>query len=601
MNAIRLEPPTPFAFHNPDDWPRWKRRFQQFRLASGLAEADPQRQVSTLLYCMGESAEETLNSTKISEEHHKEFDKVIDEFDRFFNVRKNTIFERARFNRRVQGEDESVEHFITDLFSLAENCSYGDMKDEMIRDRIVVGIRDEGLSAKLQLEADLTLETAMRKVRQREAVQEQQEILKTGKMERSTAIEQVHHSTTKPTSRSKPVQRERPKTYTQQPLGTSNSRCTRCGKGPHSKGVCPAKNAICHNCKKKGHYQKQCFSKTTIGEVSIPPSVVPEIQEEAYLNTVNGSNEAGKVWNCVVRVNGVTTSFKLDTGAEVTVVTKETAEHLKSVKKWQKSEKKLCGADRRQLQVLGTFSANLKHNTRSTVQLVYVVKDLNQNLLGLPAIEDLGLIQRIGVVEKRTIPDEFKNVFNGLGTFTGEYHIQITPGARPFALFTARHVPFPLREKVRMELDRMERMGVISKVEQPVEWCAAMVVVPKKSGAIRICVDYHPLNEVVLREVHPLPKVDETLSQLAGATMFSKLDANSGFWQIPLSEESKPLTTFITPFGRYCFNKLPFGISSAPEYFQKRMNQVLAGIDGVVCHMDDILYLARARRNTIAD
>ena len=120
-------------------------------------------------------------------------------------------------------------------------------------------------------------------------------------------------------------------------------------------------------------------------------------------------------------------------------------------------------------------------------------------------------------------------------------------------------------------------------------WCAGMVVVPKKSGAVRICVDLKPLNESVLRAVHPIPTVDETLSHLSGATVFSKLDANSGFWQIPLAEESKPLTTFITPMGRYYFNKLPFGISSAPELFQKRMKTILEGLEGTVCHMDDIL------------
>ena len=71
--------------------------------------------------------------------------------------------------------------------------------------------------------------------------------------------------------------------------------------------------------------------------------------------------------------------------------------------------------------------------------------------------------------------------------------------------------------------------------------------------------------------------------------MFSKLDANSGFWQIPLAQESRPLMTFITPFGRYWFNKLPFGISSAPELFQRRINRILEGLDGALCLMDDIL------------
>ena len=85
----------------------------------------------------------------------------------------------------------------------------------------------------------------------------------------------------------------------------------------------------------------------------------------------------------------------------------------------------------------------------------------------------------------------------------------------------------------------------------------------------------------MLREVHPLPKVDETLAQLAGARVFSKLDANSGFWQILLSEFSQLPTTFINPVGRYCFNKLPFGISSAPEHFQRRMSELLTGLQAV--------------------
>jgi len=94
-----------------------------------------------------------------------------------------------------------------------------------------------------------------------------------------------------------------------------------------------------------------------------------------------------------------------------------------------------------------------------------------------------------------------------------------------------------------------------------------MVVVPKRSGDVRICVDLKALNESVMRETHPIPKVDNTLAQLSGAAVFSKLDANSGFWQIPLDEESHLLTTFITLYGRYACNKLPFGISSAPEVF----------------------------------
>ena len=138
-------------------------------------------------------------------------------------------------------------------------------------------------------------------------------------------------------------------------------------------------------------------------------------------------------------------------------------------------------------------------------------------------------------------------------------------------------------------------MRVISKVTGPSEWCAGMVVVPKRSGDVRICVDLKPLNESVLREPHPILKVDDTLALLSRAVYFSKLDANSGFWQIPLSESSKPLTTFITPFGHYKFNKLPFGVSCAPELFQHRMNRILEGMEGVVVLMDDVLVFASTK------
>ena len=130
----------------------------------------------------------------------------------------------------------------------------------------------------------------------------------------------------------------------------------------------------------------------------------------------------------------------------------------------------------------------------------------------------------------------------------------------------------------------MESLGDISKVLEPTLWRAEMVVIPKKSRNVRICVDLKPLKKSVLRETHPTTKVDDTLAQLTGATFFNKLDVNSQFWQIPLAEQSFLLTTFITPFGRYCFHKLPFGISSAPEVFQMRMNHIW-----MQCLIDNIL------------
>ena len=141
----------------------------------------------------------------------------------------------------------------------------------------------------------------------------------------------------------------------------------------------------------------------------------------------------------------------------------------------------------------------------------------------------------------------------------------------------------------------MNKLGVISKVTEPTEWCAGMVVVPKPGGKVRICVDLTKLNTKVCRERHILPSVENTLAQLAGAKHFTKLDANSGFWQIEMEPDSAKFTTFLTPFGRYQFNRLPFGITSAPEHFHRRMNEILGDIEGAVCLIDDILIYGKTQ------
>lgn len=172
----------------------------------------------------------------------------------------------------------------------------------------------------------------------------------------------------------------------------------------------------------------------------------------------------------------------------------------------------------------------------------------------------------------------------------GEYKIELKANAKQFSISTPRRIPLPLMPKVKKDLTRMEETGVVSRVEQPTDWCAGMVMVPKPcKEEVRICVDLTKLNESVKRERHMLPSVEHTLGQLEGAKIFSKIDANSRFWQIPLAKESALLTTFLTPFGRFCFNRLCFGISSAPDHYQKRTSQILEGLNGVLCQMDDVL------------
>ena len=129
------------------------------------------------------------------------------------------------------------------------------------------------------------------------------------------------------------------------------------------------------------------------------------------------------------------------------------------------------------------------------MQPVFIIRNLRKNLLGLPAIKLLQIIPvQLDTIGKN-IPDQFPDLFTGLSTMEGQYTIKLNPGAKPFAIYTPRSTPLPLRDKVQAEVTKMEQMGVISKVQTPTPWCAAMVVVPKTSGGVRICVDLKPLNQ----------------------------------------------------------------------------------------------------------
>ena len=300
-------------------------------------------------------------------------------------------------------------------------------------------------------------------------------------------------------------------------------------------------------------------------------------------------------WTVNLALNGQSVEFCIDTGAEVTVIPERIYCTLHNVS-LSTPPRILRGPSQSKLGVCGCFTGRVVKGNLEKKQEIYVVKDLHKPLLGQPAIEALGLIARVGEIQREQNPEQlFPGLFTGLGKLQGEYTIKLRYGAKPFSLTTPRRFAIPLIPAVKTELERMEAMEVISRVEEPTEWCAGMVVVPKPKGKVRICVDLTQLNPSVCQECHPLPVVEQTLAQIAGAQVFAKLDANSEFWQIPLAKESSLLTTFITPFGRYKFNRLPFVISSAPEHFQRRMTDLLRGLEGVICLIDDGLVHGRTQ------
>lgn len=133
----------------------------------------------------------------------------------------------------------------------------------------------------------------------------------------------------------------------------------------------------------------------------------------------------------------------------------------------------------------------------------------------------------------------------------------------------------------------MENLGVTTKETEPTDWVNSMIVT--KPNNVRICIDPQDLNTAIKREHHPLRTIEEVVAEMPNARYFSVVDAYHGFWQIKLDQESSHLCTFNTPFGRYRFERLLFGISSAPEVFQRCVARHLEGLEGVVNVIDDIL------------
>ncbi|OXA53834.1 Transposon Tf2-6 polyprotein [Folsomia candida] len=554
-------------------------------------------QVNSLIYFMGDQADDILLSFGLSSDDQKKFDTVLAKFEAHFIVKRNTIYERSRFNSRVQENGESVDEFITSLYSLSEYCEYGQLKDELIRDRIVVGVRDRHLAEKMQLDESLTLEKAVKMSRQHETVKRQQRDLR-GETTTTTNLARVG---------AKPEKQKKPNSKTKSVKSSpsdSSKNCKFCGRTHEmKKEVCPAWGKDCKTCGKKNHFSKLCKSKEGTVKVNYVDGEVRDreggfvgsIRTIGFLETAQSRDSR---WSSLVKVDNTEILFKLDPGADVTVLPLTLFRQKWKSRQLDHPTRSLNGPDGSSLNSVGSFMCELSHGNLKVSETVYVIRGLQRPLLGLQACEDLSLVRRVDRVWNDEVPKsaenpahvekEFPMLFSGLGKIDHPYTIKLKPDAVPYAIHCPRRVPLPLMDKLKEKIDEFLRDDVIEPVDEPTEWCAPVVIAPKSNGDIRVCVDLTKLNRNVEREFHMMPVVEHTLGQISGVKYFTKLDANSGFFQIVLSPESRRLTTFLTPFGRYCYKRLPFGITSAPEVYQKRMSEILRGRICVV-HHDDIL------------
>ncbi len=152
-----------------------------------------------------------------------------------------------------------------------------------------------------------------------------------------------------------------------------------------------------------------------------------------------------------------------------------------------------------------------------------------------------------------------------------------------------RRVPIAWRDESQAEVDRMLRQGVIQPSDSP--WASPVVLVRKKDNSLRYCIDYRQVNNVTLKDSYPIPRIDDTLDALQGASLFSTLDLASGYWQVQMDEDDKGKTAFVTEGGLFEFNVMPFGLCNAPATFERLMEKVLAGLHWKSCllYIDDII------------
>jgi hypothetical protein len=305
-----------------------------------------------------------------------------------------------------------------------------------------------------------------------------------------------------------------------------------------------------------------------------------------FLGSVTTCNDDEEAWSVDLSICGTFVNFKIDTGADTSVMCDATYKSLRNPPKLQTANTVLFGLGGK-LKCLGVFTGETVHKGQRFTFPIHVITG-SSNILGRCAASTFGLIKKVSRIET--------SVFGSYGLVKCKpVKITLKDDAKPYCLATARCVAFPLMSKVESELIRLEQEGIIEKVKHPTDWCALMVPVLKKNGSVCICVDLKRLNEGVKREHFMLPNLDDISPKLRGATVFSKLDASSGFYQIPLHPSSCELTTFITPMGRYCFRRVPFGIISAPEIFQRNMTELLDDLDGIEVIIDDTLVYGKTR------
>lgn len=537
--------------------------------------------MATLLTCLGADALSVYDGLKFeSEEDRKDIIKVLQVLEDFCIDQTNVIYERYTFNKREQEVNETIDSYVAALRTLVKTCKFEGLEEEMIRDRIVLGIRDNHTRKKLLQEKDLDLQRCVDICRANEKSSSQ-----------LRAIEDVQF--VRKANKPKPVFEKQ-----KNPRDSEEVNCEYFGL-KHRKEMedCPAYGKKCVKCRQKNHFAQVCkqgfskqqkksypkrkpYKKKSVNDVSDYTSE-SDCEYVLTVQEIHSVNSKKKITAQMI-VNGQTVQFQLDFGSSVNILSEtlymqlckdheDLTETNMTLVMYNKSETKPLGKRRLNVNIGGT-----ELNPILGVSAIQAIKLITVNKENFVA-QIAGECDITEPITKDFLQRQYPTLSEGLGQLEGELHLDAT--LQPTKIPT-RKVPISLRTDLKNELDRLQKLGVITPVSTPTDWISSMVVARKSSEAIRLCIDPKPLNVALKRSQYPTLTIEDILPDLSNARIFSVVDAKDGFWHIQLDQASSFLTTFGTPWGRYRWLRMSFGISPAPEEFQRRMDEALEGLDG---------------------
>lgn len=613
-----MRPPAALSFDGnlKENWRKWRQRFELYLKATGLDTKPAERQVAVLLHVIGDEALDRFDTFGLSDEEKKVVQTVINAFENFCTPKANESVDRHIFFTRKQQPGETFSSFITDLKKLSSVCGFGELRDSLIKDSVICGIIDQDLKQRLLREENLTLDKCINICKAAELSQTQ---LKTIEAENKVNVVKVTPNQNQQNHKKRGKQQGGKNQNETQPRGASQSfqpssakssqqrqqqqrkPCHRCNKF-HPMNQCPAWGKKCSSCGKQNHFAYVC----KFNNVNTIQNVSQEV-ESLFIGNVSISKNEGD-WCEMMQVDDrVKVNVKLDTGAQRNVISFENLQQLCSEEpNLEKFDAVLKAYGGTKIPVLGKCFLTCKFENRSPSMLEFIVVDGNTNVptvIGSPTLKKLELVQRIDVIQENKVKnslkkgkvaknkfiDNYKKVFSGIGCVKNyQYDINLEDDAEP-KILPCRKVPVVLMDPLKTELEKMEKLAIIEKVQGPSDWVNQFVIVRKPDGSLRICIDPTHLNKSIKREHFKIPSFEELCSKMPGAKIFSTLDADKAFWQIQLSEKSSHLLTFNTPFGRYRYLRMPYGITSASEIFQSIFHMIFGDLEGVIIYVDDLM------------